>query len=133
MKKLITLLLPLLIIGCASEPDWVNINSASWSKALTFTECEKNSVTGIPKCAVSYNNIQSDMHTHILETSLSTLTEGETIAISFFKGKSKDNLQQTKAHKVVEILIKDKVCRLVINPIKYQDMFLTVGDCQSNG
>jgi hypothetical protein len=133
MNKLIALILPLLIIGCASEPDWVNISSASWSKALSFTECEKNSITDIPKCAVSYNNMQSDMHTHILETNLSTLSQGEIITISFFRGNTKDNLQQTKTHKVVEILIQDKFCRLVINPIKYQDMFLTVGDCQSNG
>tara|TARA_R110002012_G_scaffold78587_1_gene200170 strand:- start:3235 stop:3633 length:399 start_codon:yes stop_codon:yes gene_type:complete len=132
MKRLF-LILPLLIIGCASEPDWVNINSASWSKALAFTECSKTFLTGTPKCAISYNDTQSGMHSHILDTNLSTLSEGETVTIYFFKGKTKENLQQTKVHQVLEILIKDKVCRLVINPIKYQDMFLTVGDCQSNG
>ena len=82
MKKLF-LILPLLIVGCASESDWVNISSASWSKALAFTECSKTFATGTPKCAVSINDTQSGMHSHILDTNLNTLSEGETINLFF--------------------------------------------------
>ena len=129
----ITLLLFLVLSSCSSEPELENINSASWSKALAFTECSQDALTGTPFCKASINALKNDAHTHIIETDKQSIKIGELININFFRGETKDTSDlRTETYPIVEIVKEGDMCRLFINPIKYQDVFLVVGECKSN-
>ena len=71
--------------GCSSDPDLQNIKSASWSKALAFTECEQTVLLGSPFCAVSINENPNGAHTHIIETDKKTINAGEILTISRYR------------------------------------------------
>ena len=129
----ITLLLFLVLSSCSSEPEIENINSASWSKARAFTECSRSALTGTPSCAVSFNSLKSNVHTHIIETDKQSIKTGEQINIILFRGETKDTSDlRVETHPIVKIEKEGDMCRLFINPIKYQDVFLVVGECKSN-
>ena len=131
MKKIFILVLSLGFMGCDSQPEWDNVNSVSWSKALAFTECKKNGLTGTPGCAVSINDYSSSVHTHIIETDKQRINVGEFITISRYKGKTKNDSSRIDNYKIVEIQKEGDRCRLIINPIKYQDVYLTVDNCKN--
>ncbi len=129
-RKSISLILLVGISSCNSQPDWDLVDSVSWTKALAFTECKKDKLTGTPGCAVSINDYSSSVHTHIIETNKQRISVGEFITISRYKGKTKNDLSNIDKFKIVEIQKEGNRCRLMINPIKFQDVFLTVDGCK---
>ena len=134
MKNLFVLMLSIIVLGgCSSDPDLQNIKSASWSKALAFTECKQNAFTGTPSCAVSINEYENGAHTHIIETDKKTINAGEILTISRYRGKTKDiSTLRKETYEIVEIVKEGNHCKLYINTIKYNDVYLVVSDCTSN-
>ena len=132
MKKHLSVLIVLLgfgLVGCSDEPSWEDASSVSWSKADAFTECDKN-LAGVPKCAISFNKPESGLHTHIIETDISSIDRGDTLIISLYKGVDKNIQTSRKSYTIMDIVKSKDSCRLIINPQKYYDVYLTVSGCK---
>lgn len=125
-------ILALVIIGCSpTESNWREVTNASWESSLAFTECNKTLLTATPECKVSFNDLSSNIHSHIIETDINSIKVGENLRISLYKGENKNNFISNDVYRIVSIQKKGNNCRLIINPKKYEDVFLTVGECNA--
>ena len=125
-------ILALILIGCSpTEPEWKEATNASWVSSLAFTECSKTLLTATPQCKVLFNDLSSNIHSHIIETDINFIRVGENLRISFYQGKNKNNFISNNVYRIVSIQKKENNCRLIINPKKYEDVFLVVGECNA--
>ena len=129
MKRLIIALILLFLFSYGGGSSKVYVNNATWTKVSAHTKCKMS--YGTPSCTVSINMPGSKLHTHFLETDVKEITRGETLKFSTFDKDSKA-LKSAKRYKIVDIILEGDSCRLIINPKKYEDEFISVEECKAS-
>jgi len=128
MKRLVIAFILLFLFSCGSGSNKVYVNNASWTKVSAYTKCKMS--YGTPSCVVSIDMPDSKLHTHFLETDVNEITRGDTLTFSTFDKDSRV-LKSTTRYKIVDIVLEGDICKLIINPIKYEDEFISVKGCKA--
>ena len=129
MKRLTIVLILFFVISCGAGNSKVNVNNVSWTKVSAYTNCKMS--YGTPSCSVSIDMPGSKLHNHFLETNVKEIRLGETLKLSTFDKDSRA-LKSVKIYKIVDIILEGDSCRLIINPTKYEDEFISVEGCSSS-
>ena len=129
IRKVGITLLVVFLLGCNSGSSEVkNVNNASWTKVTAHTKCKMS--YGTPTCTISMDMPGSNIHSGFLETDVNEITRGETLKLSTFDKDSRV-LKSAKTYKIVDIVLEGDICKLIINPIKYEDEFIGVEGCKA--
>lgn len=129
MKRLAIALILFLVISCGDGSSKVNVNNAAWTKVSAYTKCKMS--YGTPSCAVYVDMPDSKLHNHFLETNVKEIRVGETLKLSTFDKDSRA-LKSTKTYQIVDIVLEGDDCKLIINPTKYEDEFISVEGCKTS-